>query len=64
MLFASLASKEDCFQKGECRESSHITGAFVSDEFACLDFCKSGIITHSNALDCTQKHKHKDNIHT
>jgi len=32
----------ECFQAGECKDSFYITGAQKSDEFQCLDFCKSG----------------------
>ena len=27
---------------GECRESLFLSGLQTSDEFACLDYCKSG----------------------
>jgi hypothetical protein len=32
----------ECFQAGECKGSIFITGEQKSDEFECLDFCKSG----------------------
>ena len=38
-----LSFYTDCFQAGECKGSIFITGEQKSDEFECLDFCKSGI---------------------
>ena len=35
------ALKKECFQAGECRNSYYTEGEFVSDEYACLDFCNS-----------------------
>ena len=39
-----VESREDCFQSGSCRDSFQITGERMSDEFACLQFCKTGDI--------------------
>ena len=33
-------STDSCFQKGQCRDSVHIASEVLSDEYACLDFCK------------------------
>jgi hypothetical protein len=38
----TLSFYTDCFQAGECKGSVFITGEQKSDEFECLDFCKSG----------------------
>lgn len=40
-MFLYLRTGEECFKQGECRDSQHAAGEPVSDEFACLDFCKS-----------------------
>ena len=39
-LFFSEPVK-NCFQYGECRDSLHIKGEIVSDEFVCLEMCQS-----------------------
>ena len=40
LLFFS--SFKECFLAGECKDSFFITGEQKPDEFACLNFCKSG----------------------
>ncbi len=34
-------STVDCFQAGQCRESFHLTGKQMNDEFGCHNFCQS-----------------------
>ncbi len=43
LKFADL----DCFRTGECQDSFFFTGASKSDEYACLEFCKSGKLKNS-----------------
>jgi hypothetical protein len=38
------------YQAGECKGSIFITGEQKSDEFECLDFCKSGIFKDFSKL--------------
>jgi hypothetical protein len=40
--FILFLPKIECFQMGECRESLFLAGLQKSDEYACLDYCKSG----------------------
>jgi len=36
-------SGQDCFNAGECRDSFHLKGDLMTDEFACLEFCQKEI---------------------
>jgi hypothetical protein len=36
----AFAAGDVCFEAGECRESHHLEGDAVVDEFQCLENCK------------------------
>ena len=36
-----VAASDDCFQRGECTDSFHLSSDFSSDEYSCLDSCNS-----------------------
>ena len=45
-VFSQSLSSDSCFQNGECIESFHLSSDFVSDEFDCLENCKSDPLCH------------------